>query len=128
VDLRSRVVAFVAGGGSKMEAARRFEVCRSCVYDWLKRDSLEAKPHGPRRRKLDRQALARHIDEHPDLLLRERAAHFGVRMYSIQYALRQLRISQKKTLRYADRDLEQRLAYGRTLRQIIRERGAQSRV
>ena len=96
VDLRERVVAFVEGGGSKAQAARRFEVCRSCVYDWLKRASLEPKPHGPRRRKLDRQALARHIEEHPDLLLRERAAHFGVRMYSIQYALRQLRISHKK--------------------------------
>ena len=88
VDLRSRVVALVQGSGSKAEAARRFEVSRACVYDWLKRDSLEPKPHGPRRRKLDRQALARHIEQYPDLLLRERAAHFGVRMYSIQYALR----------------------------------------
>jgi len=96
VDLRQRVVAFVQGGGSKAEAARRFEVCRSCVYHWLKRDSLEPKQHGSRRRKLDRQALARHIQEHPDLLLRERAAHFGVRMYSIQYACQQLRLSHKK--------------------------------
>jgi len=96
VDLRSRVVAFVQDGGSKAEAARRFDVCRPCVYDWLKRGSLEPKRHGPRKRKLDRQALARHIQEHPDLLLRERAAHFGVRMYSIQYACQQLRISHKK--------------------------------
>ncbi len=63
--------------------------------DWLKRDSLEHKQHGSRRRKLDRQALARHIETHPNLLLRERAAHFGVPMYSIQYAYQQLRISHK---------------------------------
>ena len=95
VDLRSRVVAFVQDGGSKA-AARRFEICRSCVYDWLKRETPEPQPHGPRRRKLARQALARHIEQYPDLLLRERAAHFGVRMYSIQYACKQLRISYKK--------------------------------
>jgi putative transposase len=96
VDLRKRVVAFVREGGSKSEAARIFGVARSCVYDWLSRDNLKPKKHGRRKRKLDWAALERHIEEYPDLLLRERAAHFGVRMYSIQYACRQMRISHKK--------------------------------
>lgn len=98
VDLRKRVVAFVREGGDKAEAARQFGVARSCVYDWLSRADLKPKAQGRRKRKLDWAALQRHIEEHPDLLLRERAAHFGVRMYSLQYALQQMRISHKKNL------------------------------
>jgi putative transposase len=98
VDLRERVVAFVKEGGSKAEAARRFGVTRSCVYDWLSREDLKPKKHGRRKRKLDWAALAQHIEAHPDQLLRARAAHFGVRMYSLQYACRQMRISHKKNL------------------------------
>jgi isftu1 transposase len=66
------------------------------VCDWLQRDSLELKQHRPRRRKLDRQARARHIEEHPNLLPRERPVHLGVRIHSIQYTCKQLRISHKK--------------------------------
>ncbi len=98
VDLRERVVAFVKDGGSKTEAARRFGVARSCVYDWLSRTDLKPKAQGRRKRKLDWAALERHIQEHPDWLLRERAAHFGVRIYSLQYACKQMRISHKKNL------------------------------
>jgi putative transposase len=98
VDLRKRVVAFVRAGGSKAEAARRFGVVRSCVYDWLSREDLKPKKQGRRKRKLDWAALERHIEEHPDLLLRERAAHFDVRIYSLQYACKQMRISHKKNL------------------------------
>jgi transposase len=96
VDLRERVVRFVRGGGSKAEAARRFSVARSCVYDWLQRKTLEPKAHGRRHRKLNWQALARHVEEHPEAILRERAAHFGVQINSIWYALRQMQLSHKK--------------------------------
>jgi transposase len=96
VDLRERVVRFVRGGGSKAEAARRFTVARSCVYDWLKRKTLEPGKQGRRKRKLDWQALARHVEEHPEALLRERAAHFGVHFSAIGYALQQMKLSHKK--------------------------------
>lgn len=98
VDLRKKVLKFVQNGGSKAEASRLFGVARSCVYDWLSRKDLRPKKQGRRKRKLDWAALERHIEEHPDLLLRERAAHFGVRMYSLQYACTQMRISHKKNL------------------------------
>jgi len=101
VDLRKRVIAFVKNGGGKAEAARRFGVARSCVYDWLDRSDLNPKKQGRRKRKLDWAAVHRHIETHPDLLLRERAAIFGVRIYSLQYACKHMRISHKKTLRYA---------------------------
>ena len=35
LDLRERVVKFIQGGGSKAEAARRFDLTRSSVYRYL---------------------------------------------------------------------------------------------
>ena len=96
VDLRKRVVDFVRSGGTKAGAAKKYDVCRSVVYDWLKGKTLEPKKHGHRERKLNWKALELHIRDYPDLLLRERAQHFGVRIYSIQYACKQLGISHKK--------------------------------
>ncbi|WP_147094454.1 IS630 transposase-related protein, partial [Nitrosococcus oceani] len=38
IDLRKRVIDFVRGGGSKAEAARRFQVGRASIYRWLSQD------------------------------------------------------------------------------------------
>jgi len=97
IDLRERVVGFVRSGGSKAEACRRFSVSRQTVYNWLLSNDLSPRPHGRRQRKLDWDALSRHVREYPDLLLRERAAHFGVHISSIAYALRQMRVTHKKS-------------------------------
>ena len=35
LDLRERVVKFIQGGGSKTEAAQRFDLARSSVYRYL---------------------------------------------------------------------------------------------
>ena len=43
----------------------------------------------------DKQELAEHVRAHPDMLLRERAAHFGVRVNAIWVALKRLRIAKK---------------------------------
>ena len=67
-------------------ASRIYQVSIWCVYDWCKRDQLEAKPQNSRSRKLDWEALRHHIREHPDALLRERAQHFGVNINAIWYA------------------------------------------
>jgi transposase len=97
VDLRERVVSFVAGGGSKAEAARRFEVSRSVVYDWMKRDNLHPKPYERTKfRKLDKEALRRHVQSYPQMLSKERAVHFGVNPSSICEALKRLKITRKK--------------------------------
>lgn len=96
VDLRQRVVSFVREGGSKVEAARRFNVGRSAVYDWLNRETLEPKVHGRRKRKLDWEALKADVKAHLDALLRERAQRFDVHHSSIAYALGQMKITVKK--------------------------------
>jgi transposase len=78
VDLRERVVSYVRGGGSPTEAARLFRVSRTPLHRWLGAPDLRPKPAKERRRKLDKAALAAHVRDFPEALLRERAAHFGV--------------------------------------------------
>ena len=95
IDLRERAVAYVRSGGSQAEASRLFKVTSRSIYNWLRRDSLSPKPHGPRRRKLDKAALAEHVRDYPDALLRERAAHFGVQINSVWVALKQMNIVKK---------------------------------
>src|SRR5665213_2028008 len=95
VDLRERVVEYVSKGGSKAEAARIFVIGRDTIYRWLSADDLSPRPAKTRKRKLDKAALAAHVRDYPDWVLRERAAHFGVRINSIWSALQTLRISKK---------------------------------
>ena len=48
-DLRQRVLGFVGGGGSKAEAARRFQVGIASVYRWVgAADGLTYQRPGPR--------------------------------------------------------------------------------
>ena len=97
-DLRKRVVAFVQRGGSKAEAARRFQVGRASVYRWLEKPNVfgyqRPGPTGPRR--LDWAALRRHVEQHPDATQQERARHFGVSRHCIWYGLQRLEVTWKK--------------------------------
>ena len=95
VDLRKRAVAYVRSGGSQADASRIFKVTSRSIYNWLQRDELSPKPHGSRCRKLDKQALADHVRDFPDALLRERAAHFNVSVPSVWAALRKMNIVKK---------------------------------
>ncbi len=67
VDLRERVVEFAEQGGSKSEAARRFQVSRWCAYDWLERECLQAAKTGPKQpSRLAPDLLKTHVEEYPD--------------------------------------------------------------
>jgi excisionase family DNA binding protein len=95
-DYRRRVIVFVKEGGSKREAARLFKVSRETIYQWLEcGDALSLKPAKTRRRKIDKEALKRHVRECPDALLRERAVVFKVDPSAIFYALKTLKIVKK---------------------------------
>ena len=74
-DLRTRVLQFIANGGSKTEAVKRFKVGRTAIYRWLNaKDPLMCGKPGPRKpRLLDPVALAEHVKLHPDQTLKERA-------------------------------------------------------
>lgn len=95
MDLRKRVVAHVKSGGSKVDASRIFGVGRPTIYRWLSAKDLSPHPAKTRKRKLDKERLAQHVQTHPDWLLRERAAEFGVTPSGMWRALTRLRITKK---------------------------------
>jgi len=94
---RTAVLSFIQSGGSKVEAAKVFRVSRAAIYRWLKLDDLAPKPPPKtRHRKIDKSALQRHIQDHPDMFLRERASYFGVATSSMSLALSKMKIRKKK--------------------------------
>jgi transposase len=99
VDLRERVVAFVKGGGSKSEAARRFKVSRWCVYEWLSRECLEPSKQGcPGPWKLSPEVLEAHVAQYPDAYQLERSVELGVSEYAVWYGLKRLNLTRKKNV------------------------------
>lgn len=97
IDLRESVISYINNGGSKVDAARIFNISRNTLYRWLSMDDLRPKAHGERRRKIDKTALKAHAEEFPDMYLRERAAIFGVHTSSMGRMLKKLNIVKKRT-------------------------------
>ena|ERR1039457_5227298 len=100
LDLRERVVKFIKSGGSKAEAARRFEIGRRTVYRYLaalKVGTLAPKKSWGHWRKLDPQQLHAHVTKHPDATLKELQTVFRVSHHAVWVRLRQLGFTLKKT-------------------------------
>ena len=55
-------------------------------------------PPKTRHRKIDKAVLKRHIQEYPDMFLRERAAIFSVHLSSMGRALSKMKISKKNSV------------------------------
>ena len=98
IDLRKRVLDFIANGGSKASAERTFGISRRTIYNWLAaEDPFSYEKPGPRGpRSIDYEALRQHVVNFPDNTLAERAKHFGVSEHGIFYALKKLNITRKK--------------------------------
>lgn len=96
LDLKERVLIFLAEGGSKLEATKLFKVSRASIYNWLSRDDLAQRTATRRKRKLDWTALKRDVEQYPDKTLKERARDFGVWNNAIWYALKEMGIKYKK--------------------------------
>jgi putative transposase len=100
LDLRERVVKFIQDGGSKVEAARRFELARSSVYRYLvaaKKGALPPKTSWGTWRKLDPEKLRAHVKLHPDATLKEIQQVFDVSHHAVRVRLGQLGFTLKKT-------------------------------
>ena len=96
---RIAVLSYLNKGGSKVEAAKIFKVSRDTIYRWLALEDIAPKsPPKTRHRKIDKVALQAHVDEFPDMYLRERAAHFDVHLSSMGHALAKLGIRKKKNV------------------------------
>jgi transposase len=100
LDLRERVVKFIQNGGSKAEAARRFDLGRSSVYrywDAVQTGTLAPKTSWGKWRKLDPEKLQAHVKKHPDATLKELQTVFGVSHHAVWVRLGQLGFTLKKT-------------------------------
>jgi transposase len=100
LDLRERVIKFIHVGGSKAEAARRFDLARSSVYRYLsaaQKGALPPKTSWGTWRKLDPQKLQAHVKKHPDATLKELQTVFGVSHHAVWVRLGQLGFTLKKT-------------------------------
>ena len=96
---RIAALSFIKDGGSKVEAAHLFKVSRATIYRWLDLDDIAPKPPPKtRHRKIDKAVLKRHIQEYPDMFLRERAAIFSVHLSSMGRALSKMKISKKNSV------------------------------
>ncbi len=97
LDLRIRVIDYVENGGSVVKAAKLFQVGRASIYRWLNRETLEATKVKRRNRKLDWSDLKKDVEKNPERRLIDRAKQFGVRPSAISYALKQMKMTRKKT-------------------------------
>jgi transposase len=100
LDLRERVVKFIQGGGSKVEAARHFDLARSSVYRYLvaaQKGALPPKTSWGAWRKLDPEKLRAHVKKHPDATLKELQQVFDVSHHAVWVRLGQLGFTLKKT-------------------------------
>ncbi len=96
LDLREAVISYINNGGSKVEAAQLFNISRNTLYRWLGMNDLRPKVHGQRHRKIDKVSLVKHVEEYPDMYLRERAEIFGVHLSSMGHMLKKMRIVKKR--------------------------------
>ncbi len=100
LDLRERVVKFLQAGGSKVEAARRFDLGRRTVYRYLaaaQAGALAPKTSWGKWRTLDPQKLSAHVKKHPAATLQELAAVFNVSHNAVWVRLGKLGFTLKKT-------------------------------
>ena len=77
------------------ELSDRFDIPIRTLFRWQKRIEPKVKRNKPAI-KVDMEALAKDVKEHPDLYQYERAKKFGVSQSTIFYALKRLKISYKK--------------------------------
>jgi transposase len=96
LDLKEKVIAYIENGGRVSSAAKVFGINRASIYRWLGQTNLAPIKVERRKRKLDWKALEEDVKKYPDLRLCDRAKKFGVRISSIGYALKKLKITRKK--------------------------------
>jgi putative transposase len=100
LELRQRIIRFILSGGSKVDAARIFNLCEATVYRYIiasKLNSLAPKKSWGSWKKLDPDKLKRHMQTHPDATLKELQAVFNVSHNAIWVRLNQLGLTLKKT-------------------------------
>ncbi|MCP4337103.1 MAG: helix-turn-helix domain-containing protein [Mycoplasma sp.] len=96
LELRQRIIEFIQKGSHVDKAAEIFNINRSTIYRWLKRENLAPKLNHTKGYKIDKKALKKAIEEKPDIFERELAKKFNVSQPSISRMLKKLGYSNKK--------------------------------
>ena len=99
VELRERIVGFVDGGGSKVDAAERFKVGRRTVYRYLaaaQGGGLAPKPQPGRGKTFTDESLRREVEARPSATLKALGKALGVGHVAVWERLRKLKITLKK--------------------------------
>jgi putative transposase len=101
LDLREKVMAFIASGSSKREAAKVFNIGEDTIYRWLRRQkagNLAPKKRTDFPRKVDLKKLRFYVASHPDHTLTEIAKALGLGVCTVFKWLNRLGITRKKRL------------------------------
>ncbi|TGV04754.1 IS630 transposase-related protein [Flavivirga rizhaonensis] len=77
------------------EVSARFGIPIRTLFRWQNRIEPKTKRNKPAT-KLDMDALRKDVEDHPDLYQYERAKKFGVSQSAVFYALKRLKVSNKK--------------------------------
>lgn len=110
LDFRRKVLTVRDKEGlTIVQVAKRFDVGVASVTRWIK--TIHRKPQGPRKRKIDLEALQQEIVNYPSAYQHERAARFGVSQSAIFRALKKLGATYKKTLIHPEANASKRLAF-----------------
>lgn len=100
IKFRQKVLEYLDKGHTQKEAAETFSVSTSTIWEWKsqlkEKGTLAPKKRRETWRKIDPEKLRKFVEEHPDAYQHEIATVFGVRLSSIQEALKRLKITRKK--------------------------------
>jgi transposase len=100
IEIRRKVLELVSTGKTQEEVGQFLNITTRTIRYWIKRNrdeqSLEPKNHAPRKRKIDKEALTKYIQENPDKTLKEMSSVFKVCSSAIFYSLKKLSITLKK--------------------------------
>lgn len=101
LDLRKKVISFVAQGGSKRTAAKLFNMGEDTIYRWIRRDNLG--DLAPKKRtefptKVPLEKLRKYVEDHPDHTLKEIGIAVGLHTSKVWKHLKTLKLTRKKRL------------------------------
>lgn len=108
VDLRRRVLEYIEETADKTKASQLFKVGTATIYRWIARKkqsgTIAPSPKKAYKKKIDDQKLITYVEKNPDHFLSEIATHFNTTLQAIFYALRRLKNTRKKRLRFTRKE------------------------
>lgn len=108
LDLREKVMAYIASGGGKREASKVFNIGEDTIYRWIRRQkagSLAAIKRTQYPCKLSSYELIKYVEENNDHTLTQMALALKVGRSTVFRWLKRLNITRKKRPRYISKEM-----------------------